>query len=118
MTYKVKDSLVTEVHAEEHDPKTGCCNDYLVIEKGNGRNVLAEIGFQNGPTSESVNGCQIEDLLTICRHRLHSLQSSGSPQEENAVAIDHITKALDSLTKLTNNRVNRGVTNEQKQQIK
>lgn len=115
MTYTVADRPNTSIQAEGHDPKSGACNDYVITERGNERNVVTEVAFQNGPVSESVNGCQLEDLLVICRHRLHSFQNGKFPCEENDVAIQHLTKALESLDARTAERQTRGVHDEQKE---
>ena len=113
MTYKVADRPNTRIQAEGHNPKSGACNDYIITERDNDRNVLTEIAFQNGPITENVNGCQLEDLLVVCRHRLHSFQNGKFPCEENAVAIDHLTKAIEALDSRTADRIKRGVQDEQ-----
>lgn len=113
MTYTVADRLNTSIKVEGHDPESGHCHDYVITELGQDRNVLTEIAFQNGPIKDGVNGCQLEDLLVVCRHRLHSFQNGKFPNDENAKAIEHLTAAIDALDNRSLDRIRRGVHDEQ-----
>lgn len=77
--------------------------------------VFSDVQFQNGSIKESgVNGCQQEDLIAICIHRLQCFQSSDFKCRENALAITKLEEALHWLKHRTEDRIKRGVegTNE------
>lgn len=71
---------------------------------------VCDIIFQDGPVPEKGhNGITLECLLVICKDRLEMFQSGKFPCKENAVALDHINIALNSLKSRTKNRLDRGV---------
>ena len=73
------------------------------------------INFQKGPVAEAgKNGIFIEDLLQICRHRLHCFQTGDFACRENEQALTKIEEALHWLDRRTKERQHRGVegTNE------
>ena len=66
--------------------------------------------FQEGAIQDvGVNGCQIEDLLQICIHRLQGFQKGAFPCRENALAITKLEEALMWLDKRRQDRQVRGV---------
>lgn len=70
----------------------------------------AIIHFQKGPVAKAgKNGCFMEDLLDIVRHRLECFQAGPFACAENADALDHVIKALDALNRRTRDRQQRGV---------
>ena len=72
--------------------------------------VFASVSFQKGPVKEAgKNGCFMEDLLHICQHRLECFQAGPFACQENAEALDYITKALEALNRRTRSRQQRGV---------
>lgn len=74
------------------------------------RTVFAKIKFQEGPVKEfGINGCFIEDLLTIVIGRLEEYQRGGFPCRENEYAIYFCVQALIMLNKRTDERKKRGV---------
>ena len=86
----------------------------LVVTRKDG--TLSRISFQKGPIKEAgVNGCQIEDLLTICKHRLEGFQAGDLSCNENKLALTNIEYALYSLHKRTEDRKQRGVEGEYKE---
>jgi len=91
--------------------------DVCVLEEGQVYHVRAtkgnasglRIDFQKGPLGEYPNGLTNEVLLTILQDRLTHFQSGKFACEENAQALDHISKALDLLHQRTIKRIERGV---------
>ena len=56
---------------------------------------VLNVSFQKGPVKEvGYNGCQIEDLLLICRDRLQCAQDGVFSCRENAAALMKIEEAL------------------------
>lgn len=71
---------------------------------------LAHISFQNGPVKEfGVNGITQEVLIAICIDRLRSFQAGQFANENNAIALDCLEKALAALQVRTRERLARGV---------
>jgi hypothetical protein len=70
---------------------------------------LAEVRFQEGPVREAgVNGCFVEDLLTVAVHRLRKLDMDmHSP--DNEAALRHMLAALGALNARAAGRLERGV---------
>jgi hypothetical protein len=56
-----------------------------------------EIFFQQGNPAEGFNGVTLESLLAICEHRLVGCQSGPFACAENGEALEHITKAINTL---------------------
>lgn len=68
------------------------------------------IKFQDGPIKENgVNGCQIEDVITVLLLRLEGFQNGEYWCEENAMAITHLKEAQNWLYRRTRDRETRGV---------
>lgn len=73
-------------------------------------NVLASIGFQNGPISEAgINGISQEALLAILIDRLEGFQRGPYACDMNAYALGHLKDAMDRLHDRTRERISRGV---------
>jgi hypothetical protein len=82
---------------------------YMVEAKDNPQYSLATIHFQEGSVPENgVNGCQVEDILAVCIHRLNSFQSGPCPHPTNYRALSHIYAALEALSERTAERVASG----------
>lgn len=68
------------------------------------------IVFQNGPIKEvGVNGITQEALLAIIEDRLMGFQSGPYACVENAMALEHVRKAMEVLKSRTERRVEQGV---------
>jgi hypothetical protein len=81
-------------------------DDYGMVTGGQ----LAEISFQNGPVREfGVNGITQEVLIAICMDRLRGFQSGPFASADNALALDHLERALIALQARTRDRLERGV---------
>lgn len=69
--------------------------------------------FQNGPVKlNGVNGCQVDDLLTVAVGRLDFLQNAGNGRfrcEENDRAISYISSAILALSSRTARREKAGI---------
>lgn len=71
--------------------------------------LFTRIKFQSGPVKQfGENGCQIEDLLKICRTRLMGL-NLRMDSHYNREALNNISKALEALDRRTADREARGV---------
>lgn len=85
----------------------GACHDYLIY---NGKKLLNNILFQNGPIKEfGVNGLTQEALLAILIDRLEGFQSGPFACYENETALIHLRTALACLQIRTRARISRGV---------
>ena len=89
----------TEMHCEDKSKwDYSAPHEFSVVNKENG-NILSEIKFQRGPIKEvGRNGISDEDLLIMVALRLKHFQETDYACYENATAIEHILKALDSLS--------------------
>lgn len=68
------------------------------------------IHFQRGPVNEvGVNGVSIEALLAIVADRLNCFQAGEYACEENAIALEHVSMAMNVLHQRTLKRIARGV---------
>lgn len=72
------------------------------------------IQWQDGPLGrgeerKEPNGAFVETVIEVARDRLDFYQRSQFKCEENAVAIAHLTRALESLESRTEKREERGV---------
>jgi hypothetical protein len=84
----------------------------IVVALSDGKTIdtAADIHFQKGPVQEAGwNGCQIEDLLNICAHRLSCFQNGPFPCRENALALTKVQEAMHWLNHRTYGRMIRGV---------
>lgn len=73
----------------------GACHYYHVRSHDAKAFPFAVIWFQKGPIKDAgVNGCTMEDLLTILADRLESFQAGPFPCKENKNALDHVKEAL------------------------
>jgi len=69
-----------------------------------------ELLFQCGPVREfGVNGCQIEDVLTVLIDRLEAFQGGQYPSREGSIALMKMQEALMWLNRRTADRKERGV---------
>lgn len=102
-----------EMHILDEKADGGAHHEYriLVHAEGSGdRTVAADIQFQKGPVLEAgVNGCQIEDLLNICAHRLACFQAGPFPCRENSIALVKVQEAMHWLSHRSYGRRLRGV---------
>ena len=99
-----------EIRSTEHTTVVAM-NDhqYKLISSDYGE-TYGSVSFQNGPIKEvRVNGCQTEDLIAICIHRLEGFQSGGLLCEENDRAIFDLISAKSWLNKRTKDRQERNV---------
>jgi len=101
------------IRETEHIKVTVKDNEYLISASSDKILRVSRVGFiqfQKGPIKESgVNGCQIEDLLAICIHRLEGFADGGWVEKENALAIKCIQDGLAWLDLRTKDRKKRGV---------
>ena len=68
------------------------------------------LSLQEGPIKETgVNGCQVEDLLAICIHRLEGFQSGKLACEEGKYALMNVHQSITFLNSRTLDRKKRGV---------
>lgn len=71
--------------------------------------------FQEGPvTAYGINGCTNESLLAIVADRLECFQAGSFKCRENAIALDAVKVAMESLKNRTRDRLARGVEVESK----
>lgn len=70
--------------------------------------------FQDGVVPEKgLNGVTLEVLLAIVEDRLDSFQSGPYPCQENAIALEHVRAALETLHQRTRDRMARRVEGKQ-----
>jgi len=100
----------TKVYALDAPGPGGASHEYVISweqEQGVAGNVIV---FQEGPVKEAgVNGCFMEDLISICVDRLEAFQAGDFNCVENAMAVDSLKSALFSLDSRTKERQERGV---------
>lgn len=71
---------------------------------------VANIFFQeDNPAEVGINGCVIEDLISICIDRLQYFQESEFRCRENASALTHLEQSLMWLNKRTLERRAKGI---------
>jgi hypothetical protein len=88
---------------------TKACNDYQILSIYK-LLTLCVIHFQEGAINDSkINGIFMEDLLSICLHRLQCFQLTEFKCPENEEAIFCISNALKALRQRTIDRQNRNV---------
>lgn len=105
-TNGVNEALVIEVM---DDPGPGGAHHVYDIDIGPGADVL-QVKFQKGPLNEAgVNGVTHEALLAILIDRLECFQAGAYACDENAVALAHLSTALNTLKNRTAKRIARGV---------
>lgn len=85
--------------------------DYLDLDPATPAGEFGHIQFQKGPVAAigGVNGCFMEDLLSIVLDRLEGFQSGEYACRENALALTKVQEALHWLNHRTRDRVKRGV---------
>lgn len=104
---KIINKKDTKIIAKD-EPAFGAHHDYYIYTKGDNR--VAHIKFQRGPINEvGVNGCSIEDLLTIVIDRLSDFQDGEFKCKENEDALLFSAKSLKCLEDRTANRIKRNV---------
>lgn len=104
----------TEVFVSGEGAADGENVQYYICRAGERADLPAgEFGhviFQEGPVAEhGVNGCFMEDLITICIDRLKAFQSGALPCVENETAMKHLEEALYYLDLRTKDRQAREV---------
>ena len=74
-------------------------------------NIIAEIGFQDGPRAEenSLHGVIDSDLLEIVKDRLKFFQDGPYNSVHTETALYHVNKALDALNDRVEDRLKRNV---------
>jgi hypothetical protein len=108
--YPEKQNRFTQIWTRDEPGPGGAHHNYVVSIRGNYHVIFADVAFQKGSVKEMPqNGVFMEDLLSICRHRLECFQAGEYACPENAEALDHIMKALEALDKRTKGRQTRGV---------
>src|ERR1700682_4044900 len=71
---------------------------------------IATVSFQNGPIpGNGINGVTHEVLLAIVKDRLECFQAGRFPCEENKLALEYVTQALEILKNRTKDRIKRAV---------
>jgi hypothetical protein len=95
------------------EPGSGGANhEYAAwIKAGPNTNVvLSQINFQNGPIPvNGINGVTHEVLLAVVQDRLKCFQAGPFPCEENKLALEYVTQALEVLKGRTRDRIKRAV---------
>jgi hypothetical protein len=102
----------TKVYAMDEPGPGGACHEYVIAwdQKQPPGITGIMIAFQKGSLQENeVNGCFMEDLITICIDRLEAFQAGDFQCVENAMALDSLKSALRSLDTRTNDRQDREV---------
>lgn len=98
----------TKVYATQ-EKQFNAFHRYVVTNAKTG-DIVSQIHFQEGPIKEhGVNGVSNEDLILMVVDRLESFQDSEYVCEENAEAITHLMKAIESLRARTNKRIAEGI---------
>lgn len=108
-TIQTSHNLNTVYRTDEPGPG-GAHHAYLVVSNDN-ETPMQAIYFQCGPRNvpESSSGCLDTDLLEIVRDRLMAFQGGAFACEENAVALEHVTAALNAMNDRVMKRASRGV---------
>jgi hypothetical protein len=104
----------TDVHAADEKTHGGASHEYYILRSEDSDIVpvakFAQIIFQKGPVNEEgVNGCFMEDLLSIVVDRLEGFQSGDFSCRENALALIKVQEALHWLNHRTKDRIERDV---------
>ncbi|MDR1044695.1 MAG: ABC transporter ATPase [Candidatus Adiutrix sp.] len=101
----------TEINVDDEPGPGGAYHHYTIGKAGEALlSPYSVIPFQNGPVKEAgQNGVFIEDLLSICRHRLQCFQAGEFACRENALALTKIEEALHWLNHRTADRQARNV---------
>lgn len=95
-----------EIHATTND--IGETNQQYLLSLANGVHIV--LPFQKGPIpANGVNGVTLESLIEVCADRLEVFQAGAFECAENALALDHLKKALAALNERTAKRIARGV---------
>ena len=99
----------TNVHVLDEPGAGGAYHEYDIRLIKDGTTV-ATVNFQKGPVKEDgENGIFLEDLLSICQHRLECFQAGDFACRENALALTKIQEALHWLNHRTADRQARNV---------
>jgi hypothetical protein len=100
------------IEADDRDPSNGGASHNYLLRwyERDGSGCEVEFNFQNGPIKEvGTNGITHEALLAVLVDRLEGFQAGQHACPENALALEHINKAIEALHSRTRNRVARGV---------
>lgn len=85
----------TKVLVMDDPGEGGACHEYICKVNAVFDDRFMTVSFQKGSIKENgVNGCQIEDLLAICIHRLKVFQSGDFACEHNGLALINIMTAI------------------------
>jgi len=102
----------TKVYALDEPGPGGANHEYAITwDEEQPRGIAGiVVVFQKGPVKEAeVNGCFMEDLISICIDRLEAFQRNDFKCIENAMALDGLKSALHSLDLRTKDRQHRDV---------
>jgi hypothetical protein len=106
-THRVNDDEPIRIFSAGPLNPAGAQNNYVAVIV-DGEDITQELGtikFQNGhPDEHGRNGVTLETLLAVCHDRLTCFQAGPFPCEQNAEAIQHIERALESLKDRTRER--------------
>ncbi|HEC66908.1 MAG TPA: hypothetical protein ENI23_16660 [bacterium] len=107
----IRETEHTKVIILDEPGENKACGEYRVQYRNNlGCLILDAIKFQEGPIKENgINGCQVEDLLAICIHRLEGFQSGELACEESKYALMNVHQSITFLNSRTLDRKKRGV---------
>lgn len=106
-THRINDDEPIRIFAAGPVNPAGAQNNYVavIVEGEDITKDLGTINFQNGhPDEHGRNGVTLETLLAVCHHRLSCFQVGPFPCKQNAEAIQHIERALESLKDRTRER--------------
>lgn len=104
----MRDIDTHKVHGCGQQVAVRCGGDYYEIASNS--LTLATIPFQTGTIPEKgINGATIESLIAIAHDRLSQHQSGPYPCMENAMALQFLDSALESLKNRTKDRLARQV---------
>lgn len=100
--------------AREYSENLFCYSDISIYEfeenKFEEKDDYIDIKFQDGTVNENgVNGCQIEDVITVLVERLKGFQNGNHPCMENEIAIIKLEEAKIWLEERTRRRVEQNV---------
>ena len=98
----------TEVEVLDEPGAGGAYHEYEIRSRS-ARFEPQRVTFQKGPVLESgTNGIFIEDLMSICIHRLQCFQNGDFACRENALALTKLQEAMHWLNHRTRDRQARG----------
>lgn len=96
------------ITADDPDPKDGASHLYVITVDGAAA-AEAALMFQHGPIKDGINGITNEALLAVLMDRLRGFQAGTFATNLNAVALEHLERAMKALNERTRQREERGV---------